>query len=450
MSTDEAEVRKAILSTAPRRWLANSKLAEAKAAARARAMEIEAEKRRAAEAEAGQLRRRLVDAPRMAEAPYQPLCDRAEALGLGHLLDGPEPALSGFAVTTRIWRAAVIERAIYPATAPGNHGWQPTVDPDEAAEKIRDLWALPLRPPMSTDVRTALSRQPSPVIHPIEAVRAFIEELVQDGLLAYAKGDYYVPAHHRETLREGGKALVARERRAQEVADKVRAILKLADEDELAGFRLADWMRTPPPSFSKSPETLIHEGGDEFDRLESRLHRLEPMPWSRSVPTDAMGLPIDRHLEREAEMARAAEEAAEAAREAEVEKARLNRIERVQAHATTVLGWSGNEWLEACSTGGAATRLAIAGSSDEGYERIRRAIDRVAEDRRIAQEEAEATARRQAALRRKASAVLDDAHAVFFLENPRGELDRRTPLEACDSDRGFDDAVMLLPKARRR
>lgn len=449
-STDEEEVREAILSTAPRRWLVNPKLAEAKAAARAKAAEIEAEKRRVAETEARDLRERLVFAPKMADARYRPACELAEELGLGHLLEGPEPSVSGFAVTTRVWRATVINRVILPATAPGHPWWQPTVNPDKAAEAIRDLWALPFQKAVPSDVLAALSRQPSPVIHPRDAVGAFIEDLVQDGLLVYAKGDYSVPEHHRQTLRESGKAIEARERRAKDVTDKVHAILKFADDDELAGFRFEDWMQTPPPGFKDSPRALIHQGGDEFDRLERGLHRLEPMPWSRSVPTDALGLPVDRHLEREAEMARAAEEAAEAAKKAEAEKARLNRLERVKAYVTAALGWTGHEWLDACPTGASATRLAIAGGSDEGYERVRRAIDKVAHERRIAQEEAEAMERRQAALRRKASAVLDEAHAAFFLENPRSELGRRTPLQACDSDRGFDDAVMLLGRGRRR
>ena len=58
--------------------------------------------------------------------------------------------------------------------------------------------------------------------------------------------------------------------------------------------------------------------------------------------------------------------------------------------------------------------------------------------------------RRQVVLRRKAAAVLDEVHAEFFLTNCRNELRRRTPLEACDTDRGLDDAVALLPSSRRK
>ena len=279
---------------------------------------------------------------------------------------------------------------------------------------------------------------------------AFIELLVQDGLLAYAKGDYSVPPHHRQTLREGGRALAAREKRSKEIAEKVDGILKLADPDELLGFHREDWMRTPPPGFAASPSTLIHEGGDEFDRLEAVLGRLEPSPWRRSIPTDALGLPVDRHLEREAETDRAAAEAAEAAKQAEAEKARLNRIERIKAYAVAALGWAGQDWLDVSAADASVSRLAAAGASDEGYERVRRVVDKVAHDQRIAQEEAEALARRQAVLRRRAAAVLDEAHATFFLENARSELGRRTPLQACTSDRGFDEAAALLPKARRR
>jgi hypothetical protein len=447
---DEAEVRKAILTTAPRRWLVNPKLAAAKQAARVRAAEIAAERRRAAEATAVDLRHRLVEAPKMAEGPYRPICGLVEALGLGHHLDGPEPLLSGFAVSTRIWRAAVFERVIFPASAPGNQWFQPTVDPDQAAEKIRDLWALPFRPPVPTDVLGAMSRQRSPVVHPVAAVTAFVESLVQDGLLAYAKGAYSMPLHHRQTLREGGKALAARERRAKEIAEKVDTILRLADPDELTGFSREAWMQTPPPGFAKAPSALIYDGGEEFDRLDSLLDRLTPMPWRRSIRTASVGLPVDRHLEREAEMARAAEEAAEAAKKAEAEKARLARLERVKAYTVAALGWGGQEWLDASPKGVEASRLAIAGASDDGYERVRRAIDKVAHDRRIAQEEAEAMSRRQAVLRRRAAAVLDETTAAFFLDNARNELARLTPLQACISDRGLDDAIALLPKSRRR
>ena len=447
---DEADVRKAILATAPRRWLVNPKLAAAEEAARARAAENDVEKRRAAEVAAVELRRRLVEAPKMGEAPYGPVCDLVEALGLGHHLDVSEPELSGFAVPTRIWRAAVIERVILPATAPGNQWWQPTVDPEQAAEKIRDLWALPLRPPIPADVLRALSRQSSPVVHPTEAVRTFIEALVQDGLLACAKGDYSMPLHHRETLRERGTALAGRARRTQEIAEKVDTILKLADPYELANFSREAWMETPPPGFAKAPSALICDGGEEFDRLDSVLDRLTPSPWRRSIPTDAVGLPVDRHLEREAEMARAAEEAAEAAKKAEAEMARLNRLEQIKAYAVAVLGWGGQDWLEASPLGAPSNRLAAAVASDGGYERVRRAIDKDAQDRRVAQEEAEAMARRQGVLRRRAAAVLDETTAAFFLDNARNELGRLTPLQACTSDRSLDDAVALLPKSKRR
>ena len=446
---DEAKVRKAILTTARRSWLVNPKLAAAKEAARQKAAELDAEKRRAAEAEATDLRRRLTDAPKMSETPYQSMVKAVEDLGLGHLLDGPEPTQSGFAVSTRTWRAAVILRVIYPATAPGDTWWQPKVDLDEAAEKVRDLWALPFRPKIEPSVLRALSRQAPSIVHPVDAVRAFMEVLLQDGLLAYAKGDYSVPKHHREALRAGAEAITARAQRSKEIGEKVDAILKLADEDELARFRRDNWMQTAQPGFSRSPAELIEAGGEEFDRLNSALYCLQPLPWSRSIPTDTVGLPVDRHLEREAEMARLAEEAAEAARQAQAEKVRLTRIDRITAYALAALGWTGQEWLDQTPGAAAVTRLAIAGASDEGYERVRRGVHKVADDRRIVQEEAEAKARRQGVLRRKAHAVLPEAHAAFFLENVRSELGRRSPLEACGSDRGLDDAVALLPKSRR-
>ena len=119
------------------------------------------------------------------------------------------------------------------------------------------------------------------------------------------------------------------------------------------------------------------------------------MPWSRSVLTDALGLPVERHLEREAEMARTAEEAAEAARRAEAEKARLDRGERIKVYAVAALGWIAHEWLEISPTGASATHLSIAGATDEGYERARRAIDAVPHERRVAQEEAQPMERRQ-------------------------------------------------------
>ena len=446
---DEAKVRKAILTTAPRRWLVNSKLAAAEQAARLKAAEVEADRRRAAEAQAADLLRQLVEAPKMSEEPFRPLVEAAEALGLGHLLDGPEPAPSGFAVSTRTWRAAVVIRVIYPATAPGHSSWQPTVDFDQAAEKIRDLWALPFRPKIEPRVLRALSRRRPAIAHPTDDVGAFLELLLQDGLLTYAKGDYSVATHHRQALRDGAKAINERTKRSKDIAEKVDAILQLADVDERSGFRLDDWMRTPPPGFSASPADLIATGDEEFERLESALYRLEPMPWRRSIPTDAVGLPVERYLEREAEMARAAEAAAEAARQAETEKARLSRIDRIRAYATAALGWTGEEWLERMPANATVSRLAAAGASDEGYERVRRGVEKVAADRRQAQEEAEAMARRQAVLRRRAAAALPETHAAFFLNNARGELGRRTPLEACGSDRGLDDALALLPKGRR-
>jgi hypothetical protein len=449
-STDEEAVRKAILSTAPRRWLVNPKLAEAAAAAQAKAAALKAEKRRVADEAARDLRERLGTAPKMADARYRPACDLTEALGLGHLLESPEPALSGFAVEGPVWRAAVIQRVVLPATAPGNPWWKPTVDPDQAAEAIRDLWALPLRPTIPTEVLAALARQPYPIIHPRQAVSSFIEELVKEGLLFYAKGDYSVPDHHRQVLRQGAMAIAAREKRASDIAEKIQAILNLADEDELAAFSLDDWMQRPAPGFARSPGVLIDEGGSEFDRLEAGLHRLEPMPWSRSIPTDALGLPVQRHLEREAEVQRAIEAAAEAARKAEAKKARLGRRERIGVQATTVLGWSGQEWLDACPMGLSTTRREIASSSDEGFGRVWNAIERLAHDRQLEQQEAAAMERRQAVLRRKASAVLGEAHAAFFLDNRRSELGRCTPLQACKTDRGLEEAVALLPAGRRK
>lgn len=449
-STDEDEVRGAILVTAPRRWLVNPKLAEARAAARNKAVALEAQKRKAAEVAAIALSQRLTDAPRMSEAPLRPICDLVRKLGLGEFLEGPEPTVSGFAVSGPVWRAAVIQRAVLPATASGNSYWKPTVDPDQAAEAIRDLWALPLRAKIPGDILSALARQTPVVVHPSDAVRAFVDDLVRDGLLVYAKGDFSVADHRRKELRRIGGELEARKGREVDIGQKVQSILKLAHEDELAGFSLDSWMHKPAPGFTRTPAVLIHDGGEEFDRLESGLHRLEPMPWRRAIPTDAMGLPVNRHLALEAERERAEKAAAEAARLADAEKARLGRLDRIRAHAATVLGGSGEGWLDSRAKGLVTTLREIAGASDEGYNRVRNGIEKAGHERKLQQQAAAAMERRQVVLRRKAAAVLDEVHAEFFLTNCRNELRRRTPLESCDTDRGLDDAVALLPSSRRK
>jgi hypothetical protein len=449
-STDEEEVRGAILVTAPRRWLVNPKLEEARAAARDKAAALEAQKRRAAEAAAMELRDRLLHAPKMSEASLLPICDLVKDLGLGEFLEGPEPTLSGFAVTGPVWRAAVIQRVILPATAPGNAYWKPTVDPDHAAEAIRDLWALPLRPKISSDALSALARQAPGLVHPTDAVRTFVDDLVRDGLLVYDKGDFSVANHHRKEVRRVGKELDARKGRAADITQKVQSILKLARDDELVGFSLDDWMHRPPPGFTRAPVVLIHDGGEEFDRLESALHRVEPMPWVRAVPTDAVGLPVEHHLASEAEKQRLEQAAAEAAKKAEAEKARLGRLDRIRSHAAAVLGAFGEGWLDSPAKGRESTLREIAGDSDDGFNRVWNGIDRAGHERQLQQQAAAAMERRQVVLRRKAAAVLDEVHAEFFLTNCRNELRRRTPLEACDTDRGLDDAVSLLPASRRR
>jgi hypothetical protein len=218
----------------------------------------------------------------------------------------------------------------------GNSRWPPMVATDRGLGQGRRGDPRPLGHPLQTkdpaERPGALSRQTSPIIHPVDAVRGFIDLLVEDGLRTYAKGDYSVPKHHCEALREGAEAIRARAKRSKDIAEKVESILKLADDDELARFRREDWMRKPPSGFSMSPADLIEAGGEEFERLDRALYRLQPLPWQRSIPTDAVGLPVDRHLEREAEMSRIAEEAAEAARQAEAEKVRLNRIDRITAY----------------------------------------------------------------------------------------------------------------------
>lgn len=450
-STDEAKVRKAILDTAPRTWLVNPKVQAAKDTAREKAAEIETKRRQVAETAARDLRQRLMSQPKPATGPH-PLCDAAEELGLGRLLNGPEPDISGFSVPARVWRAAVLIRIVLPAAAQSHPWYTPNVNRDQAADEIRDLWAAPLQGAASADTWSALSRQPDPIILPRDAVEAFIEELVQDGLLYEFKGSLQMPEHHAQRLREATKAIKARAARATALAEQLEAVLKLAEPDERLDFNLEDWMHSPPLGFAQSPNAMIETGGADFEHLKADLSGLQSAAWNwtHTLPTDTLGLPVSGFLNRQAEKRRLAAAAAEAARQVEEEKARRDRLERIERYATEQLGWTGGEWLDLCPTGFAETRRQLAADSKENFDRVCRSIEWTVRDRQRRQEEADALARRQAALRRRTAAVLNETHAAFFLANRRDELGSRTPLDACDTDRGLEDAAALLPRLRRR
>lgn len=430
---DDAALDRAILHTAPRKWIHHRRQAEAAESLR---NQVDAKRKVRGKRLAAHIGRKPA-----AEAPPE-LRDEAmravQEAGLAAHVGLNVAGAHWFSVSPQTWQSAALDALVVQPSEMFSPGGELSVKGKWPND--RDLSsALP-----AWMIRSDLSQYPLERLEeagfdqarfatPHGAIWNYMEELAKSGLLHRQPGARFVIApdlhgvlHRRARMRRSVLALL----QAAEHPDPERAFAAWASSPDREGL---------------TPAQRIDAGGERHDALASRIRTIERMSrgHGRDVTDDLCGLPLepikDRHVARIA-----AEEEARARKD---EEARGQRRMRLQALVRRALGDAGGEGLIAPVDEAGMSLLDWAEQSEVNFAQAERRLWREADerDKRIAEE------RNVAGLRAKLTAAAERAFsdpekARVFLNAAHPGLGGERPLAFCISEPALARLLWLLPK----
>jgi hypothetical protein len=446
-SQDEKAIERAMLKDAPRTWLFNPKIAETEALLRT---QIAAK----AKAKADALRLRAIRILKAAYDPEPALSDklraeRGQAIALGRKaqITGPAASDDGFVVPPSLWRSAIFMRLVVPALT-GNA--DATADAGTVMALIPDCLAPGLARPLSGPLANEVFKLAPDFVPPEHTVAAYLEELSWAGVLRDLEAGYYqVSAEEISRVRTGLATVRDAGRRREQGLQRVEDLVGRLASGERSDFDRERWRERPIEGFAASFDALAETGGAEWARFENLMSAAERMLAGGPPVTYTLGLPLEAEIERSIRQSEIVAEEVERRRRERLATEAANRVAELMNEAAALCGDT-DFWLAEIETTSGLAMIELARRDEAGSRTAQRALaTRVAERERRARA-AEATSKRQEHLRREALKIYDDAHASVFLNSSRHELDGRSPIAACDDERGLRAGLSLLPVKRQR
>lgn len=444
---DEGRVALALIGAtaaqaAHRIWLYNPKLADDIDAYRA-AKKLEADKK--TKARLDEARAFVTTAKANTTSPGDDWAlaaiRRHDALGL--LDDGDEP-LPGFTVTARDWQALIFHHVIL-RKMDVQWGGQRHFSLGEAKACVSDYVIPAFRKP--AEDRVVAVREVAPdFIFPGEAVTAFIERLLNAGILAKRYwGDGLELSSAGVDYLAKGKSRIER---GHSLRSDAKAIVDRIPIEERQGFDFDAWLATPHAGSNATLNEIATEGGERWLAIERALQAIKAMQADGDATAMLIGLPLEATRLRAIARAEAADQTAQLAKAQAEAQARRNRGTAISNRAETLLGIAqARAWLGASYVDTAQTRLTIAEESDTGYHAISTQMEQyareLAETQRLARQKADALK----ALEAEANAVWDTSVARWWLDHHDHRLGA-IPTVYCVDPTTLQRCRALLPSAR--
>ena len=430
----------AILSEAPRKWLHNPKVSEA----RIKLESLERERLAGIETRAKHL---LAEAASInPNADIGPWEAGAVEHDLSPLIAASVPS-AGFLVREQEWKAFVLIQL--------GLGAKDGFTRKEAFSAIKkEGWVAQKFLFVDEEVADCLRRLSEKEFWtPWEALGGFLNEMQVSGML--------VPISRRGKL-AGGRKLTETIRRAQELRERpakrteeikalVTQILAPVREGYKAGFDFAHWFASPEVFGERPADFLNIEDNDwkgfvsRFECLRSEMRRRPP------AITESLGLPVQEEVLAKQASYRLALERQKKEAEEKAERDAFERVTNLRRSVETAMGAAAAVWLDTPQDAlDGLAPSAMARRSESDFWRAAKSLDcwrdtlKEEELRRMKRENVLASLRSAARAEFKRKDLAD-----LWMRQPHSMLNGARPSEYCVDDITLRACLGLFPRKRR-
>ena len=455
-STDRAAVEEALLKTASREWLSNSKqdqfdsrLQERIEAERERLAKIEEERKKSLEREehakvqkererVERSGKRLVQAAKTFDGYIHEIPDMVHDIVQTYNGDHwPSIPSVGFRVHQKVWQAGLILKYLtYPNALDYNDCDEITVA--DAMVGLEERLVPAFRARIEMGVRDQLRHQWPNRCVPEEAIENFFDFLAAEGFLEPApNSSFTVSDGHISQLVDEARRQEAIERRHRSTRSSIQRVIKRLPEAEQEGFSVDRWFEMNVLEDERSPSQLCEGGGEKYIEFERAIKQIEVMCEGGAAVTETLGLPLSLEVER-----------ANSRERDRLARAATSRRESLARAAHSQLGDEAEDWLAGPSeSDDHLTRIDQASVNDLSYQGARVALEAETRAYQLRRRAEQIAAACRDELREAASRVYDPERAELFLRSRNPRIGR-SPLEHCVDQRTLMDCRALLPKTR--
>ncbi|WP_333570884.1 hypothetical protein [Sphingomonas sp.] len=450
-SSDRREIERALIDGAPREWLFNPKVEEAKERLQAQiarhAVAEEAMRRRAAErlaatsrAEEARARRALDAETRKFEVALQRARHSTTGAGFDELqgvradaqlapLLLPSAFTDGFTVPSTRWQAALLIRRVQVEI--GDEFHLPNFDLDAAVRSISDCIGEPFEMEVPEHVARALRSRGLVGKLPRDAIEDYLQYLCDQYILQRDGGGGFEVADDRaESLAKQQEQWLVRKRRRKTVDQALDTILSLIPPDEQGAFDRSQWETRNIPDLGRSLHAFLKAPQARWQELRDALQAIERMMQDGAPARTLLGLPVEGALRRARNRERSRAQGEADARERTLSIAAFDALEE-----------AARDWLY--TPPDADAPIVLARNSQAGLDA---ALHNLADEARRRKMEAAANllaAECRRELKMAAEKGLGATKSRFFLHNYDASL-RARPWDVAISKAGLASALAEL------
>lgn len=437
----------AIVELAPREWLHNPRVGEAR---RELTERIETRRKR----EAARVSKQVhlwSERFKSATKPRPFAVSESQAIPLQNICDAGFESLVGlhysgnvcFETQAKYWQSFLFEYfLIQPAAKFENYGFQ-TKHCLNFLKKHgfvrREFCAF-----IDRDTEKAVLEKNPKFQTPFGTVFAYLECLRNAGFLWKHGREWSISPSFRTAIREAEQISREHPKRLAEVKDKVFKLLNALPDNDWETFRFEEWFEQYQPSIGVTAQEAVSEGRDKFRSLKAALGRLERMAFDPIfVPRECLCLPLDMEAERRTETL--------LFKKAEAErKASEGRAEKLTGYARLLLGAEFEGWLHKPHDGvGSTSPHALAIESESGLARALNLVHRRSNEIAAEQDRARRKFNCKERLADSARTLLGADRAEIFLHSAHPGIGRKRPAEYCIDELSLRTCLELLPTSKR-
>lgn len=440
------EVERAVLKEAPRHWVFHPQIDAAVDEMKATA---ENEKRAAAESfekQVADLEQEYLKGLREIAA-RPPLIikqnDEVFRAGLGEAIGIEIGGTGCFGVTVREWQFSILKHAFLPKDDhPRSYTVKALFDWFKTRKLVRPKFQY-----VSPEMEKALESKSIGFLSPYHAIEAFLDVLVERGLLQKARSYFLAP-----TIMEKISAYRAtdarKERTTKDTIERVDKILSVLPEAERGSLTAAEWLLISQ-EWGVSFQTAIQNDDNRLDPMLASLRAIEAMMLRKGVIVEEMlGLPLNAALSRQRLARKEEADAREAARLEALNKAKEERCARLTT-AAAALGGDAVAWINTVHPKLGKRPIEMAQSGSNELSLVLRHLDDDVDMLLVRQKRDNEIRALRYELEQEATKIL----GVFgkpFLGSPYPELGRKRPLDYCVSKATLKECLELAKKVKPR
>lgn len=447
-SSDRRAIEHALIRGAPREWLFNPKVEEAKERLQHQinreAAAEEAKRRKAAEqrdaavrAREARARRELDAETRKLEVALQRARHSSTDAGSEELqaveadaqlapLLSPSAFTDGFIVPSVRWQAALLIRRVLVQIGDDFH--LPNFDLDAAVRSISDCIGEPFEKAVPEHVARALRNTGLVGKLPRDAVEDYLQYLCDQYILQRDGGGGFEIADDRaESLAKQQEQWLVSKRRRKTVDESLDTILSLIPADERGAFDRAQWETRNIPDLKEPLHAFLEAPQARWQELRDALQAIERMMQDGAPARTLLGLPVEGALRRARDRERSRAQGEADARERTLSIAALDALEE-----------AARDWLY--TPPDADAPIVLARNSQAGLEAALHSLEAEARRRKVEGAAALLAAQCRRELKVATEKGLGATKSRFFLHNYDANL-RARPWDVAVSKAGLTSAL---------